>query len=102
MKRAIKQDSGLWEVTAEIGREKLIQTALHRGLVIADQMNARSGKTHLVAICGAHMRQTASNVGSCQQHLCRARHCSFERLFALSAASCTQRSPFCRRVAWIR
>ncbi|CAL5226136.1 g8955 [Coccomyxa viridis] len=42
VKRAVKQDSGLWEVTAETGREKQVLTAMHKGLVIADQMNARS------------------------------------------------------------
>ncbi len=44
MKRAVKQDSGLWEVTAEMGKDKQVHTALHKGLVIADQMNARSGE----------------------------------------------------------
>ena len=53
VKRAVKHDSGLWEVTAEIGREKQAHTALHRGLVIADQMNARSGAMLLVALARA-------------------------------------------------
>ena len=62
MKRAVKQDSGLWEVTAETGREKQVLTAMHKGLVIADQMNARSGEMLLVAFQGACMRQTAYSV----------------------------------------
>ena len=44
VKHAVRQEDGLWEVTAEVGREKKVHTALHRGLVIADQMNVRSGK----------------------------------------------------------
>ena len=44
VKQAVRQEDGLWEVTAEVGREKKVHTALHRGLVIADQMNVRSGK----------------------------------------------------------
>lgn len=50
MKRAVKQDSGVWEVTAEMGREKQLCTAQHRGLIIADQMNARSGEMLLFAL----------------------------------------------------
>ena len=53
MKRAVKQDSGLWEVTAEMGREKQVLTALHSGLLIADQMNARSGEMLLLALARA-------------------------------------------------
>jgi len=45
VKQAVRQENGLWEVTAEVGKEKKVHTALHRGLVIADQMNVRSGKT---------------------------------------------------------
>ena len=45
MKQAVRQENGLWEVTAEVGKEKKVHTALHRGVVIADQMNVRSGKT---------------------------------------------------------
>ena len=46
---ATKQDNGLWEVTAEVGREKQVHTALHRGLVIADEMNVRSGENLTVS-----------------------------------------------------
>ena len=43
VKRAIQQQGGLWEVIAEVGRDKQEHTALHSVLVLADQMNVRSG-----------------------------------------------------------
>ena len=43
VKRAVQQQSGLWEVIAEVGRDKQEHTALHSVLVLADQMNVRSG-----------------------------------------------------------
>ena len=45
VKRAVQQQGGLWEVTAEVGRDKQEHTALHSAVVLADQMNVRSGAT---------------------------------------------------------
>lgn len=39
----MQQQGGLWKVTAEVGRDKQELTALHSVIVLADQMNVRSG-----------------------------------------------------------
>ena len=48
-----QEDSGLWEVSAEVGRDKQPHTALHSALVIADQMNVRSGESAISATSDA-------------------------------------------------
>lgn len=50
--RATQQQGGLWEVIAEVGKDKQEHTALHSVLVLADQMNVRSGK-----VCKSSPRQ---------------------------------------------
>lgn len=48
-----QEDSGLWEVSAEVGKDRQPHTALHSALIIADQMNVRSGESAISATSDA-------------------------------------------------